>query len=289
MGAANKNIGDAFLIVWKFGEEDVIEINDPLVLNKNSKKATYLADLALLSFLKIIAKINKDPRILKYRTHSKLIKRMPNYAVKMGFGLHAGWSIEGAIGSEFKIDASYLSPHVNMSGRLEETTKIYGVPLLLSGAFFDILSSRVQEYCRHLDTIMVKGHNSPLRLYTSDADPTNITPGDGLDKNKEQTNRLRKALKGKLERGQIESWELFEDSREIYSLKEAFTVDFYDNYRKGMIAYTEGSWQEAKSYFESALRIKPNDGPTMTLMSVLKENNFEAPTDWEGYRELNEK
>ena len=31
----------------------------------------------------------------------------------------AGWAIEGAIGSEYKIDASYLSPHVNMASRLE--------------------------------------------------------------------------------------------------------------------------------------------------------------------------
>ena len=48
---------------------------------------------------------------------------MPNYSVKMGFGLHAGWSIEGAIGSFFKIDASYLSPNVNMASRLEAATK----------------------------------------------------------------------------------------------------------------------------------------------------------------------
>lgn len=34
-----------------------------------------------------------------------------------------GWAIEGAIGSEFKIDASYLSPHVNMASRLEAATK----------------------------------------------------------------------------------------------------------------------------------------------------------------------
>ena len=32
------------------------------------------------------------------------------YEVEMGFGLHIGWAIEGAIGSKFKIDASYLSP-----------------------------------------------------------------------------------------------------------------------------------------------------------------------------------
>ena len=58
---------------------------------------------------------------------------MPNYSVKLGFGLHVGWAIEGAIGSTYKIDASYLSPHVNIAAWLEESTKLYGVPFLVSG------------------------------------------------------------------------------------------------------------------------------------------------------------
>ena len=49
-------------------------------------------------------------------------KRVPGFKVKMGFGLHQGWAIEGAIGSFFKIDASYLSPNVNMAARLEAAT-----------------------------------------------------------------------------------------------------------------------------------------------------------------------
>jgi class 3 adenylate cyclase len=51
----------------------------------------------------------------------------------MGFGLHVGWAIEGAIGSEFKIDASYLSPNVNLAARLEAASRQYGVSLLISG------------------------------------------------------------------------------------------------------------------------------------------------------------
>jgi class 3 adenylate cyclase len=62
---------------------------------------------------------------------------MPAYSlsppqVRMGFGLHAGWAIEGAVGSLQKVDATYLSPHVNMAARLETSSKQYGVPLLAS-------------------------------------------------------------------------------------------------------------------------------------------------------------
>jgi len=82
---------------------------------------------------------------------------MPDYKVKMGFGLHTGWAIEGAIGSFFKIDASYLSPNVNMASRLEAATKQYGVALLISGSLFDICTDDIKLLCREIDTVTVKG------------------------------------------------------------------------------------------------------------------------------------
>ena len=66
---------------------------------------------------------------------------MKNYRVKLGFGLHLGPSIEGAIGSMFKIDASYISPDVNMANSLEEKTKDFSKELIMSGEFVDYLSN----------------------------------------------------------------------------------------------------------------------------------------------------
>lgn len=66
----------------------------------------------------------------------------------MGFGLHFGWAIEGAIGSYYKIDASYLSPNVNIASRLEAATKQYGVALLFSGEIYNLLSEKVKYLAR---------------------------------------------------------------------------------------------------------------------------------------------
>ncbi len=96
--------------------------------------------MALISFLKIIAQIKKSRKLLRYKDNKALNERIPNYQIKMGFGLHVGWAIEGAIGSFYKIDASYLSPHVNMASRLEAATKQFGVPLLISGQLQTLLS-----------------------------------------------------------------------------------------------------------------------------------------------------
>jgi class 3 adenylate cyclase len=98
------------------------EVKDTVIL-RHQIRTHQLADMAALSFIKIIAAIKTSRNLIKYKENKGLNERMPNYSVKMGFGLHLGWAIEGAIGSFYKIDASYLSPNVNMASRLEAATK----------------------------------------------------------------------------------------------------------------------------------------------------------------------
>ena len=78
----------------------------------------------------------------------------------MGFGMHLGWSIEGAIGSAFKIDASYLSPNVNMANKLEEKTKDYGVMLILSQDTYEYMSESAKRNCRPIDSLLIKDNNN---------------------------------------------------------------------------------------------------------------------------------
>lgn len=147
-GAPNKNIGDAFLLVWKIPEEDIIREPNKEITLRETKSVQQLADMSVISFLKIISSINKSRKLFKYRLNTELTDRIPNYTVKMGFGLHVGWAIEGAIGSFYKIDASYLSPNVNMASRLEAATKQFGVQLLLSGELYHIMSPMAKEHMR---------------------------------------------------------------------------------------------------------------------------------------------
>jgi hypothetical protein len=44
--------------------------------------------MALFSFIKIVAKINKYAHMLEYNRSVYLKARIPNYSVSMGFGLH---------------------------------------------------------------------------------------------------------------------------------------------------------------------------------------------------------
>ncbi len=83
--------------------------------------------------------------------------------------MHLGWSIEGAIGSVFKIDASYLSPNVNMASKLEEKTKEYGVVMILSSEFVNYLSAEAKKATRIIDIINIDD-DKDIFLYTIDLD-----------------------------------------------------------------------------------------------------------------------
>lgn len=171
-GSANKNIGEAFLCVWKFPDADEIEEmdNENNYNNKDITKANQIvADLSVFSFLKVIAKLNKYRHILKYSQMKEMKEKVrPDFKVKMGFGLHQGWAIEGAIGSQFKVDASYLSPNVNMAARLEAASKQFGTAILISGHLRELLSPQFQEVLREIDTVKVVGSEYPMRLFTVD-------------------------------------------------------------------------------------------------------------------------
>lgn len=80
---------------------------------------------------------------------------MPDYRCAMGMGLHVGEAVEGAIGTPQKIDATYISLHVNNSEFLESSTKAYKVPLLMSHFFYNHLSLPAKQKCRMVDVVRV--------------------------------------------------------------------------------------------------------------------------------------
>merc|ERR1712190_340229 len=118
--------------------------------------------MAMMSFVKIVAEVNKSRVLATYRAHPGLLQRIPNFRVQMGFGLHCGWVIEGAIGSEFKIDASYLSPNVNVAARLEAATNQFCVWILISHFMINLCSQDVGALCRLIDHVTVKGSKQPI-------------------------------------------------------------------------------------------------------------------------------
>lgn len=106
-GNPNKNMGDSFLLVWKFPDSEILEDMEKRTIKlASSETVNCIADMSLICTLKILSKINRKAEILEYNQKEELQEKFPNFKISIGFGLHIGWGIEGAIGSNFKIDAS---------------------------------------------------------------------------------------------------------------------------------------------------------------------------------------
>lgn len=314
-GSANKNIGDAFLLVWKFRIDDYSYINEKLANffkdpdeiqeiklvqnldkskeNANASYITDLCDLSLMSFLKILCKINRKEKILNYSLNPHLQARFHGYKVKMGFGLHLGWAIEGSIGSDYKIDASYLSPNVNLASRLEAATKQYGIPLLISHTVFEFLSDGMKKTCRKIDVVVVKGSKKPLGLYTVDLDFEQLPPKEVSMKSVMETreiNALKKmAVALGLENKSFKFEELFLYDKDLMLAYAPLNQDFRNCFETGVEKYLLGGWNEAEEWLRKALCYKENDGPCKTILAFMERRQYEKPKEWSGYRELIEK
>ena len=170
----------------------------------------------------------------------------------MGYGLHVGWAIEGPIGSEFKIDASYLGPHVNMASRLEGATKGYGIPLLISGDLYDLMTLRNKENLRLIDRVEVKSDEKPMDLYTVDLSPDNLIRvmglAEGIDKNgfeKKKArvfhNQRRDLLMERAEKKRV-TGSMWSEDHEIQAMREPFSKFFFEEWKRGFEEYQKGNW-----------------------------------------------
>lgn len=207
---------------------------------------------------------------------------LANYNVEMGVGLHKGWAIEGAIGSRLKIDASYLSPNVNLASRLEAATKQYCVPLLMSEAFFGGLSGSIQSTCRRCDRVSFKGSTDPMVIYHQDVEPLST-----LQSTPQNHNELL----------EMTSWDkdaeyrgLIEDAQSKLTssgrLGDRLQREVYDALFN---SYLDGDWARARVLCRLWCVRFPGDVVVAGLVARLGRHDFRCPDTWPGFHALTEK
>ena len=302
-GSANKNIGDAFLLVWKledrFIKEEVNNQGKKELKLKNVNRINQICDMVLICFIRILIEINKSYKLAEYRHHKGLNARMKNYKTRLGFGLHLGQSIEGAIGSMFKIDASYLSTDVNMANELEENTKTFKKELIMSGDFYDYLSEDAKAYVRLLDIFKSKS-GQITRLYSIDLDLENIPiekqkdsmfKENNIEKKWEIIKQKRKISKILYDdiviRHKSDIWNEFVMEEDDFRLvREKYPDEFVETYNNGMEEFKKGNWAEAKNLLTNAQNLIAVEDPAIKLnLEYMAKHNFFSPENWKGYKE----
>ncbi|KAJ8609169.1 hypothetical protein CTAYLR_008409 [Chrysophaeum taylorii] len=306
-GAPNKNIGCAFLCVWKIcegllpGIRDLRDSEPPpntpefrqwrtaqrvaiaaqsQALGQSSRLVPPLemVESSLASFLKAQVDLHRANQpesgvLAPFVDHPKMVAEFGNdFKVRMGFGLHIGWAIEGTIGSRFKIDASYLSPNVNTSARLEAATHMYNCPLLMSGFFVDEMSPAARSFCRMIDVVSVKGSQVPLELWTFDV-----------------SNYPQETLLPTFDNHMVQNPVDFSNDIYYRELQKGIDPIFMQSFNDAVQEYVAGDWAAAKEHLTDALKRYPEDGPSKVLMRVLAKDRFLAPSNWKGFRALTSK
>ena len=292
------------------------------------KMLSALTNDALVAFIQTTLNVLNDRALIKWANHSAIKSVIPDFSVRLFYGLHVGWAIEGAIGSIHKIDASYLSPHVNLSSRLMSACKQYGLPLLMSHSFYTLLHPVIKMRCRLVDNILMKGTAQAQLIYTFDmaidkkhAKSRNIKlflTDDDRHSNEER--RSSSFLSGLFEQfklllslstappplqaytsGPVNSTESVNptaagnsviDSVMFEALRElqsGLPRDWIINCNNAVHHYLRGEWHIAGEQMQTLMLQHTDDSSLAVLYEYMKDFDFKSPTDWNGVRTLSKK
>ena len=95
--------------------------------------------------------------------------------IEIGVGLNTGMVMIGTVGGANRMDSTVIGDPVNLTSRIEEATKTYHTPLLISQNTLYELADHSKYDIRFLDRIRVKGKTQPLSLYeVFDNDPIGL-------------------------------------------------------------------------------------------------------------------
>ena len=105
--------------------------------------------------------------------------------IQIGFGLNTGMAMIGTVGGVSRMEGTVIGDAVNITARIEQATKLYHTPLLISQSTYYELEIPEKYDIRFLDRIRVKGKRLPLSLYeVFDNDPVKLRNGKRATKAK---------------------------------------------------------------------------------------------------------
>jgi len=72
-------------------------------------------------------------------------------------------------------------------------------------------------------------------------------------------------------------------------MRKTYNAQFAGIFAEAYAAYKKGDFGDAHAKLQAGLELKPNDGPSKTLIEVIEDFGMKAPEDWAGYRALTSK
>ncbi|MEM1170732.1 MAG: adenylate/guanylate cyclase domain-containing protein [Cyanobacteria bacterium P01_H01_bin.35] len=158
---------------------------EPLIVNNHGFIDKYIGDAIMALFPgqaddAIEAGISMLKRLTEYNKTRQRPDRQP---LKIGIGINTGDVVLGTVGGIQRIDGTVVGDTVNLASRLEQLTKVYHVPLLVSNSTIQLLENYLKYSIRLIDRVQVKGKTEMVTFFeVFDADPPEILEAKRITK-----------------------------------------------------------------------------------------------------------
>jgi signal transduction histidine kinase/class 3 adenylate cyclase len=140
---------------------------EPIILKHNGFIDKYIGDAIMALFPTTVddAVRGSISMLQTLNQYNNLLQRAGYPAIQIGIGLNTGPLILGTVGGQNRMDGTVISDAVNTSARIEDLTKLYGSPLLITAQSYIKLKNIMEYHIRVIDNVMVKGKTNTVIVY----------------------------------------------------------------------------------------------------------------------------
>lgn len=139
---------------------------NPIIRNNHGFIDKYIGDAIMALFPgasidALTAAVSLQRQVVVYNTG----RRQAGFpSIRIGIGMHRGDLILGTIGEDDRMQTTVISDAVNTASRIEGLTKIFGAPLLVSGAVVAGLGEHTFAL-RNLGAVKAKGKTARVEIF----------------------------------------------------------------------------------------------------------------------------
>jgi hypothetical protein len=274
---SSRTNGESYLFVWRL-----------------SKFPQRVRDCAVAAAVKMLIAIYRDPVLREYRCYPPIAVRIPDYRVRLSFALHEGlvFGEQAGIRGGLNFELFHILPAFHIADAVAKLATSYSsLGVLATDYFLNSCSILLRCLFRAIDAIEPTSSTTRCIVSCLETDPhceidpvdlTRIIPLSHLEIH-------RKKLQRKADKWSCDIYDLIVSDPHFGQLIGPFGMStvWAKKFQRGFLEFQAGEWNLAKTALEETKSISTlTHGPSVFLLGYMSKNNFVAPANWHGFRQV---